>query len=129
MLEIDQLEVSWKEISLNYDFAVETGEILTIQGRSGVGKTTLLNVIAGFEKASRGDIRWSGQSILPLKVTQRPVSMLFQEHNLFEHLSVWQNLQLGMGDLKAVGEKESNTSKQTISLEERIREGAEVLEV
>lgn len=114
MLEIDQLEVRWKGVSLNYDFTVETGEILTIQGRSGVGKTTLLNVIAGFEKVSQGDIRWQGKSILPLKVTQRPVSMLFQEHNLFEHLSVWQNLQFGLvgGDI-----------------EQRIRQAADVLEV
>ena len=114
MLEIDQLEVSWKDVSLNYNFTVETGEILTIQGRSGVGKTTLLNVVAGFEKVSQGDIRWQGKSILPLKVTQRPVSMLFQEHNLFEHLSVWQNLQFGLegGDI-----------------ERRIRQAADVLEV
>ena len=114
MLEIDHLEVSWKGVSLNYNFMVETGEILTIQGRSGVGKTTILNVIAGFEQASKGDVRWQGKSILPLKVTQRPVSMLFQEHNLFEHLSVWQNLQFGL-----VGD----------DIEQRIRQAAEVLEV
>jgi len=84
MLEIDQLEVEWKEISLKYDVTVEAGEILTIQGRSGVGKTTLLNVIAGFEQAARGDVRWNGKSLLKLKVTKRPVCMLFQEHNLFE---------------------------------------------
>ena len=114
MLEIDHLEVSWKGVSLNYSFTVETGEILTIQGRSGVGKTTILNVIAGFEQASKGDVRWQGKSILPLKVTQRPVSMLFQEHNLFEHLSVWQNLQFGL-----VGD----------DIEQRIRQAAEVLEV
>ena len=114
MLEIDHLEVSWKGVSLNYSFTVETGEILTIQGRSGVGKTTILNVIAGFEQASKGDVRWQGKSILPLKVTQRPVSMLFQEHNLFEHLSIWQNLQFGL-----VGD----------DIEQRIRQAAEVLEV
>ena len=114
MLEVDQLEVTWKGVSLNYNFAVETGEILTIQGRSGVGKTTLLNVIAGFEKVSQGDIRWQGKSILPLRVTQRPVSMLFQEHNLFEHLSVWQNLQFGLeGD----------------DIERSIRQAADVLEI
>jgi len=118
MLEIDQLEVQWKEVSLKYDFTVEQGEILTIQGRSGVGKTTLLNVIAGFEHATNGDVRWQGQSLLKLKITKRPVCMLFQEHNLFEHLSVWQNLQFGL-----VG------SAPQASLEERIRAGAEVLEV
>jgi len=114
MLEIDQLGVTWKDVTLNYDFTVDVGEILTIQGRSGVGKTTLLNVIAGFEQAAKGDVRWQGESLLPLKVTQRPVSMLFQEHNLFEHLSVWQNLQFGL-----VGE----------DIEERIRQAAAVLEV
>ncbi|PWQ99191.1 ATP-binding cassette domain-containing protein [Leucothrix pacifica] len=114
MLEIDQLEVAWKGVTLNYDFTVDVGEILTIQGRSGVGKTTLLNVIAGFEQAAKGDVRWQGESLLPLKVTQRPVSMLFQEHNLFEHLSVWQNLQFGL-----VGD----------DIEQRIRQAAAVLEV
>lgn len=114
MLEIDHLEVRWKEVALKYNFTVEAGEILTIQGRSGVGKTTLLNAIAGFEAVNHGDIRWDGRSIVPLKVTQRPVSMLFQEHNLFEHLSVWQNLQFGL-----VGD----------DIEQRIRAAAEVLEV
>jgi len=118
MLEIDQLEVQWKEVSLKYDFTVEQGEILTIQGRSGVGKTTLLNVIAGFEHATNGDVRWQGQSLLKLKITKRPVCMLFQEHNLFEHLSVWQNLQFGM----------KNSAPQA-SIDEQIRAGAEVLEV
>ena len=114
MLEIDHLEVRWKEVVLKYNFTVEAGEILTIQGRSGVGKTTLLNAIAGFEAVNHGDIRWDGRSIVSLKVTQRPVSMLFQEHNLFEHLSVWQNLQFGL-----VGD----------DIEQRIRAAAEVLEV
>ena len=118
MLEIDQLEVEWKEVSLKYDFTVEAGEILTIQGRSGVGKTTLLNVIAGFEQAAKGGVRWNGKSLLKLKVTKRPVCMLFQEHNLFEHLSVWQNLQFGM-----------DSSEAQTSVDERIREGAQVLEV
>ena len=114
MLEIDHLEVRWKAVVLKYNFTVDVGEILTIQGRSGVGKTTLLNAIAGFEAVDQGDIRWDNRSIVPLKVTQRPVSMLFQEHNLFEHLSVWQNLQFGL-----VGD----------DIEQRIRAAAEVLEV
>lgn len=117
MLEIDRLAVNWKAVSLHYNFTVQEGEILTIQGRSGVGKTTILNAIAGFEQASQGDIRWQGRSLLALNVTQRPVSMLFQEHNLFEHLSVWQNLQFGMG----------SGDQQVIA--ERIRNAASVLEV
>ena len=114
MLKVSQLQVRLKKVVLDYDFSVNEGEIVTIQGRSGVGKTTLLNVIAGFESAHAGDVTWQGQSLLPMKVVQRPVSMLFQEHNLFEHLSVWQNLLFGLtGD----------------DLNARIQQGAETLEI
>ncbi|RVU84073.1 ABC transporter ATP-binding protein [Leucothrix sargassi] len=114
MLKVSQLQVRLKKVVLDYDFSVNEGEIVTIQGRSGVGKTTLLNVIAGFESAHAGDVTWQGQSLLPMKVVQRPVSMLFQEHNLFEHLSVWQNLLFGLtgNDLNI-----------------RIQQGAETLEI
>ncbi len=84
---------SWQR---RYDLQVESSAIVTIQGRSGAGKSALLAAIAGFESVAAGDIQWQGQSLLPLAIEQRPVSMLFQEHNLFEHLSVAQNLKLGL---------------------------------
>ena len=114
MLKVSQLHVRLKQVELDYDFSVKTGEIVTVQGRSGVGKTTLLNVIAGFEKAYSGDVSWQGESLLSQKVTKRPVSMLFQEHNIFEHLSVWQNLQFGLEGSDA---------------SERIKQAADVLEI
>ncbi len=114
MLKVSQLQVRLKQVVLNYDFSVKTGEIVTVQGRSGVGKTTLLNVIAGFEKAYSGDVTWQGKSMLSQKVTKRPVSMLFQEHNIFEHLSVWQNLQFGL---------------EGSDVSERIKQAADVLEI
>jgi len=95
MLEIDQLDVIRDDNTLHYNMVVEAGEILAIQGRSGVGKSTLLGVLAGFVDHTAGDARWQGQSILTRPPEQRPVSMLFQDHNLFEHLSVDANLQLG----------------------------------
>ena len=114
MLKVSQLQVRLKQVVLNYDFSVQTGEIVTDQGRSRVGKTTLLNVIAGFEKAYSGDVTWQGKSMLSQKVTKRPVSMLFQEHNIFEHLSVWQNLQFGL---------------EGSDVSERIKQAADVLEI
>ena len=114
MLKVSQLQVRLKQVVLDYDFSVKTGEIVTVQGRSGVGKTTLLNVIAGFEKAYSGDVTWQGESLLSQKVTKRPVSMLFQEHNIFEHLSVWQNLQFGL---------------EGLDVSERIKQAADVLEI
>lgn len=80
----------------SYHFQAERGEIVTIQGRSGAGKSALLNAIVGFEPVVSGDILWQGQSLLPLSVEKRPISMLFQDHNLFEHISIAYNISLGL---------------------------------
>lgn len=95
MLEIENLAIERDGALLHYQLSVATGEILAIQGRSGVGKSTLLSALAGFVEPCQGDMRWQGRSLLGLPAEQRPVSMLFQDHNLFEHLSVRENLQLG----------------------------------
>ena len=98
---------SWQRF---YDLQIELGAIVTMQGRSGAGKSALLAAIAGFEPVAEGDIQWQGQSLLSLPIEQRPVSMLFQEHNLFEHLSIAQNLKLG---LKFVTETARQAAIQT----------------
>ena len=95
MLKISQLIIERDGKQLSYDFRLEEGKILAIQGLSGVGKTTLLSAIAGFVESIEGLISWQGDSLNSLPVEQRPVSYLFQEHNLFEHLSVIENLSLG----------------------------------
>ncbi len=96
MLKIEHLSLRRGDWQRHYDLQVATGTILTLQGRSGAGKSALLWAIAGLEQAVSGDIRWQNTSLLPLPIEQRPVSMLFQEHNLFEHLSVRNNLKLGL---------------------------------
>lgn len=101
MLEIKQLQVQRGELILHYNFTIPTGKIITLQGRSGVGKSTLLLTIAGFEKPLSGDIIWQGQSLLTISINQRPVTMLFQENNLFEHIRVNKNLQLGLSTKSA----------------------------
>jgi len=68
-------------------------------------------MIAGFETAS-GVLLWQGQSILELLVAKRPVSSLFQQHNLFEHLTVQQNLALGInGRLKLDRHEQAHIDK------------------
>jgi len=95
MLKISQLTIERDGKRLSYDLQLEEGNILAIQGISGVGKTTLLSAIAGFVEPIEGLISWQGDSLNSLPVEQRPVSYLFQDHNLFEHLSVMENLSLG----------------------------------
>ena len=79
-----------------FDLKVSAGEVLSLIGPSGSGKSTLLNLIAGFLPASRGRILLDQQPIQDLAVAQRPVSIVFQQHNLFPHLDLYTNVALGV---------------------------------
>jgi len=70
------------------------GEILGISGVSGSGKSTLLDLVAGFLTPLSGEIALDGVSLTPLPAERRPVAILFQHDNLFDHLSVAGNLGL-----------------------------------
>lgn len=76
--------------------SVQAGEIVAILGQSGSGKSTLLDLIAGFLYASSGSIKWDENDLTHLPVEQRPMTILFQNHNLFEHLTVRKNILLGV---------------------------------
>ena len=95
MLIIKNLEFSWptKE-KFQFNFFVKEGEIVTLEGPSGIGKTTLINLIAGFLQPEKGEIYWHKERIDTLDPIERPVSTIFQTDNLFEHLSCFQNVSL-----------------------------------
>lgn len=96
MLELDQVGLSLGARNWRFTLDTPANSINAILGRSGSGKSTLLNLIAGFLNPTSGDIRWQGQSLLPLAPDQRPITTLFQQYNLFPHLSVSQNVGLGI---------------------------------
>ena len=96
MLKLERVSYDYPQISIEADFEVDTGAALALMGPSGCGKTTTLDLIAGFLMPRRGDILFNGQSLLPMKPAVRPLSYLFQQHNLFPHLSVWQNVAIGV---------------------------------
>ncbi|KHT65530.1 thiamine ABC transporter ATP-binding protein [Photobacterium gaetbulicola] len=81
---------------LCFDLSVEAGDIVALLGPSGAGKSTLLAMIAGFLAPDSGTLTVNGQSICQLHPAKRPLSILFQEHNLFPHLSVYENIALGL---------------------------------
>jgi len=84
-------------ISINE--AIEPGEVLTLMGPSGIGKSTLLSYVTGtLPKAfvGTGDVRLHGASITNLAPNERKVGILFQDDLLFPHLSVGQNLAFGL---------------------------------
>jgi thiamine transport system ATP-binding protein len=78
------------------DVAFATGTATALMGPSGSGKSTLLAAIAGFLAPARGRILWEGRDLTRLAPAERPVTLLFQEHNLFAHLSAAQNVGLGL---------------------------------
>lgn len=82
--------------TLDADFALPAAARVAVIGPSGSGKTTLLSMVAGFVPLVSGRITWNGQDLGPLRPGQRPVSTLFQDQNLFAHLTVAQNLGLGL---------------------------------
>lgn len=96
MLALKDVDVQLAERQWHYDIELKTHDIYALLGRSGSGKSTLLNVIAGFLQARCGSIQWLGQDIQKLEPAKRPVTTLFQDHNLFSHLTVFQNIGLGL---------------------------------
>lgn len=83
----------------NYTFNVDKYEILLIKGKSGIGKSTILNLITGFEKPCSGEILLDGVDITNEKIEKRNIGYLFQEYALFPHLNVYQNISYGISHL------------------------------
>lgn len=96
MLQLDHLILKQGDFSLTADWSAAAGARIAVMGPSGAGKSTLLSAIAGFLTPAEGAVRWQGQDLGPVPPGQRPVTILFQDQNLFPHLSVGQNLGLGL---------------------------------
>lgn len=96
MLTLDELHICQGDFHLRADLTVPRRARCAIMGPSGGGKSTLLAAIAGFLPPVSGRILWDGQDITALPPGERPLSILFQDQNLFPHLSVAQNLAIGL---------------------------------
>jgi thiamine transport system ATP-binding protein len=95
-IDIAGLQFTYEDLVMHFDLAVAQGEVMAVIGPSGAGKSTLLALIGGFEIAQAGRISVDGADITDLAPDARPVTTLFQDHNLFAHLSVAQNVGLGL---------------------------------
>ena len=92
------IDVTWlyQHLPMRFSLSVRQGEMIAVLGPSGAGKSTLLNLIAGFLQPASGTLTIENRDHTHTPPARRPVSMLFQENNLFTHLTVRQNIALGM---------------------------------
>jgi len=98
LLNIKNLQYQYKNANdvYTYDVEVQSSQIVAILGQSGSGKSTLLDIVAGFIEPNSGSVKLESTELLGLSVERRPITILFQNHNLFEHLTVQKNILLGV---------------------------------
>jgi thiamine transport system ATP-binding protein len=96
VLQLDRVVLIQGDWRLAADWQVPARVRVAVIGPSGAGKSTLLQAIAGFSAPAQGRILWAGHDMAPLAPGQRPVSILFQDQNLFPHLTIARNLGLGL---------------------------------
>jgi thiamine transport system ATP-binding protein len=96
MLHINNLIVKLNSFHLSINFEIKPQTITAIIGPSGAGKSTLLDAISGFSSAESGTVYWREQSLRSLTPSLRPITIVFQDNNLFPHLNVYQNVALGL---------------------------------
>ena len=96
MLQFEQAEAVLGNFRLSANFEITPGARIAVIGPSGSGKSTLLGMVAGFVPLNTGRIVYGGQDLSQMDPGARPVSILFQDQNLFPHLSVAQNVGLGL---------------------------------
>ena len=80
-------------------FDVAAGELFVLVGPSGCGKSTLLRTVAGLEPATEGAVRLAGREVTALPPERRRIGLVFQDHALFPHLRVDQNIAFGVREM------------------------------
>jgi thiamine transport system ATP-binding protein len=121
MINFKHVSCRLGEQNFCYDLQIPLGQVVAIMGASGSGKSTLLNLLSGFIQPQNdsAQILLGDERVDLLDPSQRPVTSLFQEHNLFAHMSAFNNLALGIRtSLKLTGSEvaQVETALQQVGL-------------
>ena len=108
-IKLDNVKISHGKFSLQADFEIEKGKKIALLGPSGGGKSTLLSAIAGFKTPDSGRIFFENTDITSTPPAKRPIALLFQNYNSFPHLSVRNNIALGITTTLKLSLKEIET--------------------
>lgn len=96
MLICEALVIEQDDFRLTADVTFNTGKITALIGPSGAGKSTLLAALAGLLAPVSGRVMWQDTDLTAVPPGARPVSAIFQDNNLFPHLTIAQNVGLGL---------------------------------
>ena len=111
MLKLEALELRQGDHQMRAHLQVGRGQQIAVSGPSGAGKSTLLSAIAGFIDPVAGQVIWGGQNLTKARPAARPMAMLFQDGNLFPHLSVERNVGMGLRpDLRLSAEQKAQVA-------------------
>ena len=112
MLHLDYLTLAQGSFHLTANWSLLPGTKLALLGASGSGKSTLLMGLAGFLQPTAGRILWADRDISGLRPAERPMAILFQDQNLFPHLTIQQNLGLALNPrLKLTAEDQTKITE------------------
>lgn len=97
-IQIENLSISFGPVHAvrNLSLSIYKGELFSLLGASGCGKSSLLRILSGFETPTSGKVIIDGQNITHWPAYKRPVNMMFQSYSLFPHLNVFQNVAYGL---------------------------------
>ena len=115
MLKLDACTITNGAFTLRADLEIARSTRVAIIGPSGSGKSTLLEAVAGFRDLTSGHILWDGSDISAHPPGERPAAMLFQDGNLFPHLTAAQNVGLGLRPTTRLSEAEQSEVKSALT--------------
>ena len=95
-IELSGLIHRYEGAEMRFDLEVPEGEWLALIGPSGAGKSTLLDLVAGFLPPEAGTLRLLGEDYTKAEPAARPIGMMFQDNNLFAHLTAEENIAIGL---------------------------------
>ncbi len=120
------MSLELRAISKSYDdtivlrsisFRLEPGELMVLLGPSGAGKSKTLEIVAGIETPDQGEVLLNGVDVSDVPARKRGVGFVFQDHSLFPHKNVFENIAFG---LKTRGEKATRKRVKAIAREMQV---------
>src|SRR5258707_7369988 len=117
-LDLVNVQKSFGPIKILHDISIglTDGEFLVLVGPSGCGKSTLMNIIAGLEEPSAGQLRLDGRDITPLPPADRNISMVFQSYALYPNMTVAKNIEFPLAMRKVEKSKRAERVQSVAKL-------------